>query len=179
MTNHEAIAIRPATDSDMDAVTAIYAHHVLYGVASFETTPPDAAEMRRRRADVLARGLPYFVAADGDAVLGYTYASPYRTRAAYANSVENSVYLHPDAIGRGLGTRLLTVLIETCESLELRQIVAIVGDSANIASIRLHEKLGFRRVGVLQSVGYKHGRWLDSVLLQRSLGKGAATPPAR
>jgi phosphinothricin acetyltransferase len=171
--------IRPATDADMDVIAAIYAHHVRHGLASFETEPPDAAEMRRRRADILAKGLPYLVAADGDAVLGYAYASTYRPRAAYANTVENSVYLHPEAIGRGIGQRLLAALIEVCEARGLRQMIAVVGDSANVASIRLHEKLGFRLVGVLTNVGYKHGRWLDTVLLQRSLGAGADAPPAR
>jgi L-amino acid N-acyltransferase YncA len=173
------ITIRPAEDADMAAATAIYAHHVLHGLASFETEPPDAAEMRRRRAEVVARGLPYLVATDADAVLGYAYASTYRPRAAYANTVENSVYLRPDAIGRGIGQRLLSALVEACEARGLRQMVAVVGDSANLASIRLHEKLGFRRVGVLTNVGYKHGRWLDSMLLQRELGQGAHSGPDR
>lgn len=173
------IAVRPAEDTDMDAVTAIYSHHVLHGVASFETEPPDAAEMRRRRAEGVAKKLPYLVATDGDTVLGYAYAGSYRPRAAYANTVENSVYLRPDSVGRGIGRRLLAALIEACEARGLRQMVAVVGDSANIASIRLHENLGFRRVGVLTDVGYKHGRWLDSVLLQRELGAGAQTAPVR
>jgi phosphinothricin acetyltransferase len=173
------ITIRPAEDADMDAVTAIYAHHVLHGLASFETEAPDAAEMRRRRADVMKKGLPYLIATDDDAVLGYAYASPYRPRAAYANTVENSVYVRPDATGRRIGHRLLTALIDACEACRLRQMIAVVGDSANLASIRLHEKLGFHRVGVLTSVGYKHGRWLDSVLLQLELGDGARTPPDR
>jgi phosphinothricin acetyltransferase len=165
----------------MDAVTAIYAHHVLHGVASFETEAPTAADMRRRRGGVVAKGLPYLVATatEDDSVLGYAYASLYRLRAAYANTVENSVYVRPDAIGRRIGQRLLTALIDACETSGLRQMVAVVGDSANIASIRLHEKLGFRRVGVLSNVGFKHGRWLDSVLLQRRLGEGAHTPPER
>ncbi len=173
------ITIRPAEDADMDAVTAIYAHHVLYGLASFETEPPDATDMRRRRADVVAKGLPYLVATDDDAVLGYAYAGGYRPRAAYANTVENSVYVRPDATRRRIGQRLLVALIDACEACGLRQMVAVVGDSANLASIRLHEKLGFRRVGVLTNVGYKQGRWLDSMLLQRELGLGAQTPPER
>ncbi len=173
------IIIRPAEDADMNAVTAIYAHHVLNGLASFETEPPDATEMRRRRADVLAKGLPYLIATDLDAVLGYAYASSYRSRAAYASTVENSVYLRPDATRRRIGQRLLSALIEACEARGLRQMVAVVGDSANLASIRLHEKLGFRRVGVLTNVGYKHGRWLDSLLLQRELGQGARSAPER
>jgi len=176
---HEApqITIRPAKDDDMDAVTAIYAHHVLHGLASFETEAPDATDMRRRRADVVAKALPYLIATDDDAVLGYAYASPYRPRAGYTNTVENSVYVHPDATGRRIGHRLLAALIDACEARGLRQMVAVVGDSANFASIRVHEKLGFHRVGVLTNVGYKHDRWLDSVLLQRELGDGARTPP--
>ena len=180
----EPTTIRPATDADMDAVTAIYAHHVLHGRASFETEPPTAAEMRRRHAAVVDSGLPYFVAqrAGGAAageILGYAYAGAYRPRAAYANTVENSVYLRADAIGQGIGRRLLAALVAACEQCGLRQMVAVVGDSANEASIRLHEKLGFRRVGVLRDVGYKHGVWLDSVLLQRSLGAGSGLPPCR
>ena len=176
----DSVTIRPATDADMDAVAAIYAHHVRHGRASFETEQPDAAEMRRRRAELASKGLPYFVASGmAGEVLGYAYAGAYRPRAAYANTVENSVYLRPDAIGRGIGRRLLTALIDACEQCGLRQMVAVVGDSANEASIRLHEKLGFRRVGVLRDVGYKHGVWLDSVLLQRSLGAGSGAPPGR
>ncbi len=175
-----AVTIRSATDVDMDAVAAIYAHHVLHGRASFETDPPDVAEIRLRHHDVVAKGLPYLVAvsAAGD-VLGYAYAGTYRPRAAYADTVENSVYLRPDAIGQGIGRGLLAALIAACEARGLRQMIAVVGDSANEASIRLHKKLGFRRVGVLRDVGFKHGVWLDSVLLQRSLGDGSSTPPMR
>jgi L-amino acid N-acyltransferase YncA len=173
------ITIRPAEDADMAAATAIYAHHVMHGLASFETEPPDLSEMRRRRVDVVAKGLPYLIATDDQAVLGYAYASTYRPRAAYANTVENSVYLRPDATGRRIGQRLLSALIEGCEAIGLRQMVAVVGDSANLASIRLHERLGFRRVGVLTNVGHKHGRWVDSVLLQRELGQGAHSAPER
>jgi phosphinothricin acetyltransferase len=190
----ESVSTRPATDADMEAVAAIYAHHVLHGRASFETDPPGVAEMRRRRAEVVGKGLPYFVAVQpvagpacdsgGDTgpageILGYAYAGAYRPRAAYANTVENSVYLRPDAVGRGIGRRLLAALVAACEQCGLRQMIAVVGDSANEASIRLHERLGFRRVGVLRDVGYKHGEWLDSVLLQRSLGTGSGAPPDR
>lgn len=175
-----AVTIRPATDADVDAVAAIYAHHVLHGRASFETEPPDVAEIRRRRRDVVAKGLPYLIAESAARdVLGYAYAGTYRPRAAYADTVENSVYLRPDAIGFGIGRGLLAALIAACEARGLRQMIAVVGDSANEASIRLHEKLGFRRVGVLRDVGFKHGVWLDSVLLQRSLGEGSNTPPMR
>jgi len=174
-----AIAIRPAAEADMEAIAAIYAHHVQHGVASFETDPPAPAEMRRRRADILARGMPYLVATDAaGAVLGYAYASAYRSRAAYANTVENSIYVHPDRVGAGIGRALLHALIAECEARGLRQMVAVIGDSANQASIRLHEALGFRMVGTLRSVGRKHGRWLDSVLLQRPLGEADTTAPA-
>jgi L-amino acid N-acyltransferase YncA len=171
------VDIRAATDADMDAVAAIYARHVLDGRASFETEPPSPADMRQRRDSVTGKGLPYLVADHAGSIAGYAYAGPYRPRAAYANTVEDSVYLRPEMTGRGIGRALLAALIIACEQRGLRQMVAVVGDSANVASIRLHESLGFRRVGVLENVGFKHGVWLDSVLLQRSLGDGAATPP--
>ncbi len=174
----EAI-IRPATGDDLTAVAAIYARHVRDGTASFELEPPSEGEMRRRHADLLARGYPYLVAEAGGKVLGYAYAGPYRLRPAYRDTVENSVYLRSDAAGRGLGTRLLEALIAACAARGFRQMVAVVGDSANLASIRLHERAGFRSVGVLRSVGFKHGRWLDTVLLQRALGAGDAAPPDR
>lgn len=174
------LVIRPATDAGMDAVAAICAHHVLHGTGTFESEPPAPEEMRRRRAEVPGRGLPYLVAeaAGGGAVLGYAYASAYRPRAAYRNTVENSVYIRHDMVGRAIGRRLLQALIAECEALGLRQMVAVAGDSANLASIRLHEALGFRLVGALRAVGRKHGRWLDTVLLQRPLGDADATPPA-
>jgi phosphinothricin acetyltransferase len=172
------LRIRPANPEDAGAIAAIYAHHVLHGSASFETEPPSSEEIRCRMADILARGLPYLLAETPDGtILGYAYAGPYRPRAAYRNTVENSVYVRHDMVGRGIGRRLLTELIARCEASGLRQMIAVVGDSANLASIRLHEALGFRVAGTLRSVGYKHGRWLDSVLLQRMLGEGDATPP--
>jgi len=175
-----AISIRPATEGDMDAVAAIYGHYVLRGTGTFETEPPPAEEMRRRRGDVLARGLPYLVAESPDGtVMGYAYATAYRPRAAYGNTVENSVYIRQDMVGRGVGRMLLQALIAGCQGLGFRQMVAVVGDSANVASIRLHEALGFRLVGTLRSVGRKHGRWLDTVLLQLPLGEGDETPPTR
>jgi phosphinothricin acetyltransferase len=170
--------IRPSRPQDMGALTAIYRHHVLTGTASFETEPPDEAEMARRRADLLDRGMPHLVLARDGVILGYAYAGPYRPRAAYRDTVENSVYLAADAIGHGFGRRLLAALITECEALGLRQMVAVVGDSANLPSIRLHERAGFRRVGTLTAVGFKHGRWLDTVLLQRALGSGDTAPPA-
>ncbi|HUN48153.1 MAG TPA: GNAT family N-acetyltransferase [Stellaceae bacterium] len=169
--------VRPSRDADTEAIAAIYAHHVSHGVASFELEPPPLEEMRRRRGDLVARGYPHLAAVRDDAVLGYAYAGPYRPRAAYGDTVENSVYLRPDAIGRGIGRMLLETLIRECEARGFRQMIAVVGDSGNSASIGLHERAGFRRVGVLRSVGYKHGRWLDSVLLQRALGAGDGSPP--
>ena len=174
-----AVTIRPSRDADLDAITAIYGHHVRHGTASFETEPPPVEEMRRRRSELLSRGFPYLAAEADGVVLGYAYAGPYRPRAAYRDTTENSVYVRPDTIGQGVGTLLLRALIAECEALGLRQMVAVVGDSANTASIRLHERCGFRLVGVLEAVGYKHGRWLDSVLLQRALGDGGSTPPRR
>lgn len=171
----ETLEIRAGKEGDVAAIAAIYAHHVQTGTASFETEAPAEEEMRRRRKEVVARGYPYLVAVDG-ALLGYAYAGPYRARPAYRNTVENSVYVRPDAMGRGIGRVLLTRLIEECAERGFRQMVAIVGDSDNVASIRLHERAGFRRVGVLQSVGWKHGRWLDTVLLQRELGEGDRQP---
>ena len=174
-----AIRIRPSEERDIGAIAAIYGHHVLHGTGSFETEPPGEEEMRRRRADILARGLPYLVAEGEDGtILGYAYASAYRPRAAYRNTVENSVYVRHDIVGRGVGRLLLAELIAQCEALGARQMVAVVGDSANLASVRLHEALGFRLVGTLRSVGRKHGRWLDTVLLQRPLGEGDQTDPA-
>jgi L-amino acid N-acyltransferase YncA len=178
MSQARPITIRDSQDSDVPAIAAIYAHHVLHGVASFETEPPSIAEMIRRRADILAKGFPYLIAEQDGAILGYAYAGPYRPRAAYRDTVENSIYLRPDAAGHGIGRQLLPALVTACESRDLRQMIAVVGDSGNHASIRLHERCGFRLVGVLEAVGYKHGRWLDSVLLQRRLGCGDTALPA-
>jgi L-amino acid N-acyltransferase YncA len=169
--------LRPSGEGDVAAIAAIYAHHVLHGTASFETEPPEVGEVRRRREELVGRGFPYLVAEDGAGILGYAYAGPYRTRPAYRETLEDSVYLRPDAVGRGLGRRLLEALIGEAEARGFRQMVAVVGDSGNVASVRLHERAGFRLVGVLRSVGYKHGRWLDTVLLQRALGAGDTSPP--
>ncbi len=155
----------------MPAIHAIYAHHVLHGLASFEEVPPDEAELDRRRADIVARGLPYLVAVIDGRVRGYAYAGPYRPRSAYRFSVEDSVYVAPDAAGRGVGRALLGEVIRHCAALGMRQMVAVIGDSGNGASIRLHEALGFRRAGELRSIGFKLGRWVDSVLMQLELGQ--------
>jgi phosphinothricin acetyltransferase len=175
----EPVSVRDCHEADMPAVTSIYAHHVLHGTASFETEPPSTEEMCRRRADVLAKGLPYLVADRQGDIVGYSYAGTYRPRAAYRDTVENSVYLRADSAGWGIGRSLLQALLRECEARDLRQVIAVIGDSANIASISLHERCGFRRVGVLYDVGWKHGRWLDSVLMQHSLGRGNGTPPHR
>jgi phosphinothricin acetyltransferase len=175
------LTVRAAEADDVPAIQAIYAHHVLHGIASFEEEPPDHAEMSRRRADVLARGLPYLVAEDrpgSGAILGFAYAGPYRARPAYRYALEDSVYVLPGKGGRGIGSALLGALIERCAALGYRQMIAVIGDSANASSIRLHARHGFRNVGVLASVGFKHGRWVDSVFMQRALGPGDETLPA-
>jgi L-amino acid N-acyltransferase YncA len=172
------LTIRDSLDADMPEITAIYAHHVLHGAASFEIQPPSLDEMARRRADILARGMPYILALFDGAVVGYAYAGPYRSRPAYRDTLENSIYIRHDQARRGVGMQLLPTLIARCETIGARQMIAVVGDSANLPSIRLHERCGFRMIGALRSVGYKHGRWLDSVLLQRTLGAGDTAPPA-
>jgi L-amino acid N-acyltransferase YncA len=171
-------SIRPARPDDINAITAIYRHHVRHGTASFETEAPTVEEMAARQAHLLELGYPYLVADQAGSVVGYAYASAYRPRAAYRDTVEVSVYLCPESVGFGLGSRLLTALIAACEARGFRQMIAVVGDSANLPSIRLHERHGFRLVGSLRSVGNKHGRWLDTVLLQRTLGVGDLAPPA-
>jgi phosphinothricin acetyltransferase len=173
----DAALIRAARDGDVPAIHAIYAHHVLNGFGSFEETPPDMAEIARRRSDFVARGLPYLVAEADGRVAGYAYASPFRPRSAYRFTVENSIYVDPAAGRRGIGRLLLAELIRQCTALGYRQMVAVIGDSRNTASIRLHAAAGFRDAGRLVSVGRKQGRWLDSVLMQRALGDGDRTTP--
>jgi L-amino acid N-acyltransferase YncA len=171
------IVIRDAADADLAAITDIYAHHVRFSLGSFEEIPPTLEEMARRRGDVLARNLPYLVAVNpSGAVRGYAYAAPYRARTAYRFSVEDSVYVASDAGRQGIGRRLVAELIERCAKTGCRQMVAVIGDSGNIASITLHEQLGFRHVGILTAIGFKQGRWVDSVLMQRALGEGADRP---
>jgi phosphinothricin acetyltransferase len=172
-----AVKVRACDPADMPAVTAIYRNAVLNGRASFEVDPPDEAEMLRRREILLSGGYPYLVAEAGREVIGYAYAGAYRPRPAYRNSVENSVYVADGTQRRGVGRLLLTALIDEAAARGFRQMIAVIGDSANRASIRLHEAAGFSHVGVLRSVGWKHGQWLDSVLMQRPLGPGDAAPP--
>jgi len=174
-----AIVLREAAETDIPVITAIYAHHVIYGLGTFEEVAPTAEEMARRRADVRALGLPYLVAADDlGLVRGYAYAALYRLRSAYRFTIEDSIYVAPDSLRRGIGRALLDALIERCSRTHYRQMVAVIGDSANLASITLHDRLGFKRIGVQPAVGFKHGRWIDGVLMQRALGPGASTPPS-
>ena len=171
------LSIRPATTADIPAITRIYDHAVRHGTASFELEPPDEAEMAQRMRALLDSGFPYLTAESGGDLLGYAYAGHYRTRPAYRFSVEDSIYVDPKAQRRGVGRLLLAHLIEECERLGFRQIVAVIGDSAQTPSIELHRALGFRMVGTVENVGYKFGRWLDSVNMQRALGPGATTKP--
>lgn len=164
------IRIRPARPEDAETLAAIYAPHVLHGFGTFEEVPPDAEEMNRRVQAILADGLPWLVAEGRDGRLrGYAYAGPFRTRPAYRISVEDSIYLAPEACGRGLGRRLLAELIDVCAAQGRFTMAAVIGDSANLASIRLHERLGFRHAGVLRDMALKHGRRLDVVFMQRDL----------
>jgi phosphinothricin acetyltransferase len=169
--------VRNATVADIPAIAKIYAHHVLHGLASFEEVPPDEAEMQRRFEDVKARGLPYFVAEAEGAVRGYAYASPFRLRTAYRFTVEDSVYLHHDWHRRGLGRLLLNAVVEACTAKGMRQMIAVIGDSGNDGSIGLHKACGFRMSGTFHSTGFKFGRWVDSVMMQRALGPGDSSLP--
>ena len=171
------VLVRDALPADMAAVQAIYAHHVLNGRATFEEVPPTVDELLARRATVLAAGLPYLVAEAEGAVAGYCYAVPYRPRPAYRHTIEDSVYVAHDRACRGIGRALLGTLLARCEQGPWRQLLAIVGNSGNAGSLALHESLGFQRVGVLRSVGFKLGAWTDTVLMQRALGAGDAALP--
>jgi phosphinothricin acetyltransferase len=163
------VTIRDATPGDLPAIQAIYAHHVMHGLASFEEVAPPVEEMRARFEANVGAGMPYLVAEAGGRVVGYGYASSYRTRSAYRYTVENSIYIDEQARGRGVGTALLEALIARCRRGPWRQMLAVIGDSANAASIGVHRKAGFRQVGLLERVGYKHGRWVDSVVMQLEL----------
>ncbi len=171
------VVIRAASPTDTPAITRIYAHAVTHGTASFELEPPSEAEMLQRQKALLEGGYPYLVAEIEGAVAGYAYAGAYRTRPAYRFSVEDSVYVDPARHGRGVGKILLTRLIEESERRGYRQMIAVIGDSAQTASIELHRRCGFGMIGTIENVGYKMGRWLDTVLMQRALGAGATTDP--
>ena len=169
--------IRPATAADLPFVTEIYQHAVLYGTATFELIPPDLAEMTRRFKALIDGGFPYFVGVLEGRVVGYAYAGPYRPRPAYRFTVENSVYLQPAIHRRGIGLQLMVRLIAECEARGYRQMIAVIGDSANAGSISVHTKTGFQKIGTHPNVGLKFGRWLDTVMMQRALGEGATTVP--
>lgn len=169
--------MRAVLETDIPALAEIYSYHVRHGLASFELEPPDTAEMARRHAYVTGLGLPYLVAEIGGGIAGYAYVTPYRTRPAYRFTVEDSVYIHRDFFGSGVGSALLPRLIAACEKAGCRQMLAIIGDSENRPSIRLHEKFGFAHACMLPAVGYKFDRWVDSVLMQRPIGPCATQPP--
>lgn len=169
--------IRPSTEHDLPAITRIYAHHVLHGTGTFETTPLTLEEMTARRADVLNKGLPWLVVEEAGEVLGYAYGNWFKPRPAYRFSVEDSIYLAPEAAGKGLGRALLAELLATLERSGIRKVMAVIGDSANAGSIGVHKALGFEQVGVVPACGWKFGRWLDIVMMQRAIGEGDRTPP--
>jgi L-amino acid N-acyltransferase YncA len=168
--------IRNVTDADLDAIQLIYSHWVRHGTASFELEPPSLDEMRKRAADIAARGLPYLVAQADHAVIGYAYANWFRPRPAYRFCVENSIYIHPTLRRGGTARLLMAELISRCERAGARQMVAVIGDSANEPSIGLHRAMGFESVGIIRATGWKFDRWLDTVLMQRTLGVGSAQP---
>ena len=169
--------IRAAGDGDIAAITRIYAHAVKNGTATFEIEPPDEAEMARRQKALLANNYPYVVAERSGVVAGYGYASHFHTRPAYRWTIEDSIYVDPQFHGQGLGRLLITRLVADAEARGFRQMIAVIGDSANAASIALHAAADFRLIGTLKSVGFKHGRWLDTVVMQRALGSADASPP--
>jgi L-amino acid N-acyltransferase YncA len=172
-----APSIRPAGPPDIPAITRIYVHAVEHGTASFELEPSDEAEMTRRQQALLTKGYPYLVAEQAGVVAGYAYAGPYRDRRAYDWCVEDSVYVAPEFHRKGIGRHLLLRLITEAEARGFRQMIGVIGDSANTASVAVHAAVGFRLIGTFQSIGFKHGRWLDTVLMQRALGSGDTAPP--
>ncbi len=174
-----SLSIRPATPDDIPAIAAIYGDAVLNGTASWEIEPPDEAELLRRYEAILAGGYPYLAAERDGLLLGYAYASAYRPRPAYRATVENSIYIAAGAQGSGIGSALLAGLMHDCASRGFRQMIAVIGDGtgASVGSRRLHERAGFRLIGVAEKIGFKHGRWLDQMLMQKELGEGSAAPP--
>lgn len=172
------LIVRPSRPDDAEALAAIYGHHVLHGVGTFEEEPTSASEMAARRQAIVERGLPHLVGCDDDGrVLGFAYAAPFRTRAAYRYTVEDSVYVAPDAMRRGVGKAILAEVLTACETLGLRQVVAVIGGSDNLGSIGVHRSLGFEPCGVGTGFGFKHGRWVDVVWMQKALNGGATGPP--
>jgi L-amino acid N-acyltransferase YncA len=169
--------IRPSVDTDLDAITRIYGHHVLHGTGTFETTPPTAQDMATRRADVLSKGLPWLVLEEDGQVQGFAYGNWFKPRPAYRFSVEDSIYMAPESAGKGWGRALLAELMAAFERAGARKVMAVIGDSGNAGSIGVHKALGFEHVGVVQSCGWKFDRWLDIVLMQKSIGQGDSTPP--
>jgi phosphinothricin acetyltransferase len=177
MRTEPSTLIRPGRDDDVAAIAAIYGWNVEHGTGTFELEAPDAAEMARRRDDVVGKGLPWLVAEQGGSVLGYAYANHFRPRPAYRYCLEDSIYLAPQATGRGLGRLLLAELVARCEAVGARQMLAVIGDSANLASIAVHRALGFEPAGTLRAAGWKFDRWIDVVLMQRRLGSGDSRAP--
>jgi phosphinothricin acetyltransferase len=173
------VTLRPARPADIGAITGIYADAVRHGTASFELEPPDETEMARRFSALIAKDFPYLVAERDATIAGYAYAGPYRDRHAYDWCVEDSIYIAPEFHRQGIGRLLLTRLIADCKARGFRQMLGVIGDSANTASVAVHAAAGFRLIGTFQSIGYKHGRWLDTVLMQRALGTGDGTPPGK
>lgn len=172
------LIVRPSTAPDLPAITRIYGHLVLHGTGTFELEVPDEAEMRRRRDDVLGKGLPWLVAERHGRLLGYAYANHFRPRRAYRFCLEDSIYLDPAAQGQGVGRTLLAELLAQCEARGARQMLAVIGDTANVASIGVHRACGFEPAGLFKAAGWKFDRWLDVVLMQRSLGQGSTSPAA-
>jgi L-amino acid N-acyltransferase YncA len=177
LTTMTPVLIRPSTPADQPAITAVYAWNVANGTGTFELDAPDEAEMARRLDDVLSKGLPWLVAERAGVLLGYAYANYFRPRRAYRFCLEDSVYLAADARGQGLGRLLLAELLSRCEAAGARQMLAVIGDSANAASLGVHRALGFEQVGVMKAAGWKFGRWLDVVVMQKSLGSGSSSAP--
>jgi len=171
------LTLRPSTDADIPAITAIYAHHVTHGTGTFETDPPGESDMAARRADVLAKGLPYLVAEQDGRVLGFAYCQWFKPRPAYRFSAEDSIYLDVDAAGQRIGNKLLSELVKQADAAGVRKLIAVIGDSGNVRSIGVHRAVGFRHVGTIESCGWKFGRWLDIVLMEKSIGEGNRTPP--
>ena len=169
--------IRPSRDDDVEAIAAIYRHHVLHGTGTFEIDPPSAQDMRGRRTEVLTRGLPWLVADDAGEIAGFAYCNWFKPRPAYRFSAEDSIYIAPQAQGKGLGRALLAELAAQAERAGVRKLIAVIGDSANAGSIGVHRAQGFRQVGVLSSCGWKFDRWLDVVLMEKSLGRGDSCSP--